>query len=537
MVRSGQVGGSTWLLVAACLALVVATCGDATAPTVSAPAPDASSSTTSTPPAPLPPPWPTAGWPVATPEEVGMLSGVLAELVEQAVAAGGIDSLTVVRNGYAVLDTVVYPFPEDTTHIIHSCTKSVVSTLIGVAIDRDYLDGVDVAVVDVLPGHAPAEVDDRKAAMTVGDLLTMTSGLDCRDSYKYEWQGLEEMAQSDDWAAHVLDLPMSEEPGTRFGYCNGASFLLSAILSEVTGMPASEFAGEVLFGPLGITEFAWPANPAGITLGWGELRLRPADLAKLGYLYLHGGEWDGAQLVPASWIEAATTIHSGDPLSRDGYGYQWWVNWAGHPTAAGFAGQYLVVIPEHDIVVAFTGGSASQGDVDAPLSLAADPALGLLYSYVLPAVVSDDPLPPDPAGVARLAAAVAAAASGPEPVTPELPEIVARVDGVRYEVGPGDGVWFEFRFDGATAVVRGEDADAPYEGLVGLDGRYRIDDEASLALRGAWRSGSAFVVEYHVLGHTERGTYDFFFEDDTVEVRHREVTTGSFEFFRADAVG
>jgi CubicO group peptidase (beta-lactamase class C family) len=235
-----------------------------------------------------------------------MDSGVLAEMVER-IALLGIDSVTVIRNGHVVLDAVVYPFPEDTGHIVHSCTKSVVGTLIGIAIDRGLLDGVHVPVVEVLAGSAPEVVDDRKAAMTVEDLLTMSSGLDCRDSYLYRWEGMREMRASDDWSAHVLSLPMREEPGTAFEYCNGASFLLSAIITEVTGTSAAEFAEEVLFGPIGIGEYSWPADPDGITLGWGELVLRPADMARFGYLYLRGGEWDGMQVVPEAWVETATT--------------------------------------------------------------------------------------------------------------------------------------------------------------------------------------------------------------------------------------
>ncbi len=332
-----------------------------------------------------------------------MASAVLADLVERIVTAGGIDSVTVVRNGYLVLNTVVYPFPENTGHVVHSCTKSVVGTLIGIAIDRGLLAGVDVPVVEILAAAAPETVDDLKASMTVEDLLTMSTGLECRDSYLYRWRGLREMQASDDWTRHLLALPMSEEPGTRFEYCNGSSFLLSAILSEATGKPASEFAREALFEPLGITDFSWPASPDGISIGWGELVLRPSDMAKIGYLYLRNGEWDGDQLVSRGWIEAATTGHIEAGTLSDGYGYQWWVDDAGYVMALGYAGQYIVVIPVHDLVVVFTS--------DLPEERFFEPER-LTVEYVVRAVESDDPLPPDPDAQARLAAAVARARSG-----------------------------------------------------------------------------------------------------------------------------
>jgi CubicO group peptidase (beta-lactamase class C family) len=248
--------GLLWPIVVVCVVLTVGGCGsseDATESSALGAAETTSALTLSV------AVWPTATWPVSTPEEQGMDSAVLADLVEDVTDLGGIDSVTVVRNGYVLLDTVVYPFPEDTRHIIHSCTKSITATLIGIAIDDGLLAGVDVPVVEVLADAAPETADELKASMTVEDLLTMSTGLDCRDSGKYRWEGMYEMMASDDWSSHVLGLPMVEELGTRFEYCNGASYLLSAILSEVTGKSASEFAAEVLFAPLGITDYVWPA--------------------------------------------------------------------------------------------------------------------------------------------------------------------------------------------------------------------------------------------------------------------------------------
>ncbi len=530
-------------MVGVCVALMVPACGDsddgATSSTSPAPAPTTTSTaapamTTTT---MLPDVWPTERWPVATPEEMGMSSSVLVDLVEDAATVYWLDSVTVVRHGHVVLDTVIYPFPEDQAHNIHSCTKSVTGTLIGIAIDQGLLAGVDVPVVDVLPAAAPTEIDALKAAMTVEDLLTMRSGLECRDSYRYEWQGLIEMRGSTDWAAHVLALPMSEEPGTRFEYCNGASELLSAILTEVTGKPASEFADEVLFGPLGISDYVWPANPQGISFGSGDLMLLPTDMAKIGYLYLRNGEWDGKQIVPQWWVEAATAVHAAERASADGYGYQWWINWAGHPMAIGFAGQYIIILPEFDLVVTFTATQeALEGSGDMPVALGADPLLALVYTEVLGAIESDDALPADPEAQARLAAAVDAASSGPDGESVVLPELAAAIDGVRYRFRPNEWGWhwFEIDFDGDVAVIRGENVAGPYEWELGLDGRYRADADASVLTRGAWPYEHVFVVEYYVIGHAERGTVEYIFEDGAARVRHIETTTGYFESARAD---
>ena len=337
--------------------------------------------------------WPTQGWQASAPEAQGMDSGVLAAMLEDIQRQGhNIDNVTVIRNGYLVADAAIYPYEQDTKHIIHSCTKSIVSALIGIAIEQGYIDGVQTPVLDFFPGRSAENIDENKKSMTLDDLLTMSSGLNCRDSYLYRWSGLNEMRASSDWVKHMLDLPMAEAPGTRFEYCNGASFLLSAILTETTGMSAHEFADKYLFGPLGITDVIWPINPQGINIGWGELRMRPQDLAKIGYLYLRGGEWDGEQIIPSSWVEESTQKHISGTL-EDGYGYQWWVDDSGIFMAVGYAGQFIFVVPEEELVVVFNS-DLDDRDFYVPQVL--------LVDYIIPAVISSEPLPTDPEAEASL---------------------------------------------------------------------------------------------------------------------------------------
>jgi len=304
----------------------------------------------------------------------------------------GIDSVTVIRNGYVVADATVYPFQPDSRHIIHSCTKSIISALIGIAIDEGYIESIDQSVLDLFPERTVANLDAEKEVMTLEHVLMMASGLECRDSYLYRWRGLHEMEQSDDWVQFMLDLPLAEPPGSRFEYCNGGSFLLSAIIQETTGMSAAEFAGQHLFGPLGISDVLWPSNPHGITIGWGELRMRPHDMAKIGYLYLNEGRWDGEQIVPAAWVAASTRKHISATL-QDGYGYQWWVADDGVYMALGYAGQFIFVVPEEAMVVAFTS-ELEDKDFYVPQEL--------LNDFVIPAAESSTPLPANPGGVTAL---------------------------------------------------------------------------------------------------------------------------------------
>ncbi len=331
--------------------------------------------------------WPTDGWRTTSPEEQGVRSEILADMLALVQAeAYAIDSIMVVRNGYVVLDTTIYPFLQGSRHIIYSCTKSVVSALVGIAIDQGAIDGVQQPVTAFFPELAIENFDSQKQEMTLEDLLTMRSGLACRDSYLYRWQGLREMEQSEDWVAHVLSLPMVEAPGSRFEYCNGASFLLSAILQETTDQTALAYAQENLFGPLGIEDVDWKANPQGINIGWSDLYMRPDDMAKIGLLYLHEGQWDGEQIISAGWIRDSTRSYV-DATLQDGYGYQWWVSDSGVYMALGYAGQFIFVVPQKGMVVVFTS--------DLPEDQFAVP-LGLLSQYIIPAADSPSPLAADP---------------------------------------------------------------------------------------------------------------------------------------------
>ncbi|MCW4043535.1 MAG: beta-lactamase family protein [Candidatus Bathyarchaeota archaeon] len=290
--------------------------------------------------------WPTEGWKVSTPEQQGMDSEqfvkMLTTIQEQDY---NIDSVLVIRNGYMVADVYFYPFSEDRRHATHSCTKSVTSALVGVAIGEGYIDSVDQPVIDFFPERTAANLDANKKAMTLEHLLTMTSGLECQDSYKYQWRGLNQMMESDDWVQFMIDIPMVEKPGTRFEYCNGASFLLSAIIQQTTEMNTLDFAHEHLFGPLGIYDVTWSSNPQNITIGWAELRMRPHDMAKIGHLYLSKGVWDGEQLIHSEWVEMSTRKQINSTL-LDYYGYNWWIDDSGIYTALGYGGQYIIVVPE-----------------------------------------------------------------------------------------------------------------------------------------------------------------------------------------------
>jgi CubicO group peptidase (beta-lactamase class C family) len=316
-----------------------------------------------------------------------------------------IQSITIVRNGYLVLDAYLYPYKDGQKHELHSITKSVMSALIGIGIDKGYLRNVNQTISDLFPDRKFALLDARKRAVTLQDLLIMGSGFDCNDASANNWAGTIAMKKSNDWTQYTLNLPMADTPGKSFHYCNGVSHLLSAIIQESSGMTTLAFAKKYLFHPLGITDIEWEVSPEGINNGYAGLRMQPRDMAKVGLLYLNRGKWENAQIISSQWIEASTRPYFNGRWAGEDYGYQWWVNPAGFYSAIGMYGQAIYVVPDNNLIAVFTGDSAND---DMYVSGT------LLKEHIVPAVRSSEPLPPDTETKAQLDNLVAELARQPE---------------------------------------------------------------------------------------------------------------------------
>lgn len=332
--------------------------------------------------------WPTTGWQTSTPEVQGMDSAYLAAMddyIESIDWGFAMVSTVVVKNGYIVHESYYGSSGETTRRNIFSCTKSFTSTLVGIAFSEGYISSLDELVLDYFTDRTIANVDARKEAMTIEDLLTMTAGFDWPEVGYHAIDPYTQMTSSTDWVQYVLDTPMAHEPGEVWNYNSGASHLLSTIVNISTGQYTQEYAEDKLFTPLGITHYDWGEDPDGNAFGGANLRLTPRDMAKLGFLFLNNGTWDGVQLVPESWVATATASHM--TLSADtGYGYQWWTSpLIESYSARGYLGQLIYVFPRVSMVVVFTAQTNSlQDDV-------------LLENYILPAAgysVSRGP-PPD----------------------------------------------------------------------------------------------------------------------------------------------
>ena len=259
------------------------------------------------------------------------------EEMEKAIKAGAfakIGSVVIARDGKTIYE---HYFEGDATTLrdTRSATKSITSALIGIAIDQHRLAGVSTPILSVLSLRPQEFMDERKARITVEDLLTMSTGLECDDWNDFSRGNEERMYPMEDWAQFFLNLPMrgwvripgepSPEYGRKFSYCTAGAFTLSPVLSAATGMPADQYAQIKLFNPLGIHDAQWVFSPLGIPQTGGGLRLTSRDLIKIAKLYRDGGEVSGQRIVSASWIAASTSPHAHVPDSPDDYGYLWWL--------------------------------------------------------------------------------------------------------------------------------------------------------------------------------------------------------------------
>ena len=337
-----------------------------------------------------------------------MDSGALAGIIEDVTRQGiHLHSLLVVRHGNIVAEAYFYPYRPGIKHEQWSITKSVTSAAAGVAVGKGLLR-IDQPILPLLSGYNIANPDPRKQAITVENLLTMTAGFAWDEtSQPYGSAGNDEtqMYNSPNWVQYVLDRPMAATPGTQFNYSSGTVHLLSAVIQKVTMTSTLSFAQANLFGPLGIKDVSWLEAPLKVTSGGIGLWLTPRDMAKIGYLFLRDGVWDGKRILPAGWVKASTTAHT---AGEGGFGYQWRLNSFGGFQAIGWGSQMIGVLPRQDLVVVVTGGVA-------PGEPGAGSEESLFRRISAQAVKSDGPLLPDPVGLLRLANADACAAAAPPP--------------------------------------------------------------------------------------------------------------------------
>jgi hypothetical protein len=351
----------------------------------------------------------------------------------------------------------------------------------------------------------------------------MRSGLDCGGEAETR-----AMTHSANWRDYVLGLRMVGDPGTKFGYCSAGYHLLSAALGKATGQSALAYARAKLFEPMGISDVYWPADPNGNNRGWGDLQLRPRDMAKIGLLMLNRGRWMDRQLVPASWVDSVATAKVLVNDNED-YSYGWWVSRRvpGLFEANGRGGQRISVIPRLDLVVVMTGGGFEPGDIGAFIAKA----------------VRDTAQAPDLPAQRRLVAAVEAAAKAPPARAVKVSPLAQQVSGVTFQLDENPLGIRSLRLDfsdSARAVLRLSIADGELVQPVGLDGLYRTTREersgALAAGRGEWNDDGSFGLELNRLARINLYRLAMTFRGDQLELQVREATEAGNLTLRGRAI-
>lgn len=312
----------------------------------------------------------TDGIKVASPESQGMDSKLL-QKADGFMAQTSANSFIVSRHGQVLLEKYYQGNNMYNSSNVFSVTKSFLSALIGIAIDKGYIKGVDQKISAYFPEFFRTNTEHAKDEITIKDLLTMTPGF---------VEDLGVMTGSKDWGKYILELPLHAEPGTKFQYASASSHLLSILLTKATKMSTQEFAYKNLFNKLGISERNWLKDPQNFYTGYANLYIRPREMLKFGMLFLNKGKWEGKQLISDKWVIESTNKHISTDDKFSGYGYQWRTNRvSGYNTfsAVGAGGQIISVVPELDLVIVFTSIGGQGNEVEYT---------ELLEKYILPAI-------------------------------------------------------------------------------------------------------------------------------------------------------
>lgn len=328
----------------------------------------------------------TSPLPRSAPEPQGVDPRAVLATLEAIAAIPEIHSIMVVRHGHVVAEGWAHPFAADRRQTVYSLSKTFTATAVGFAAAEGLLRLED-AVVDLLPDKAPAQPDERLARMTVRHLLTMSTGHDPEPTV---------IDTPGDWVATFLATPLVHEPGERFVYNTPATHVLSAIVQRLSGQRLLDYLTPRLLEPLGIEGAWWEVSPQGVDLGGTGLSITTEDAAKLGLLYLQDGMWQGRRILPEGWVAQASapqvsTAHWGGTDWQQGYGFQMWRSQHGF-RADGAFGQFSLVLPDEDAVVAITGGFRDTGAV-----------LDAVWTHLLPGL-HDEPVAADDEGRAALEA-------------------------------------------------------------------------------------------------------------------------------------
>lgn len=446
------------------------------------------------------------------PEEQGISSSAILRFLEAAEESKQeLHSFMLLRRGHVVAEGWWSPYGPERPHMLFSLSKSFTSTAIGLAVAEGLLS-VDDPVLSFFPQDVTDEMKENEnlASMRVRHLLSMSTG------HAEDTMGSLGEQQEESWVKGFLNAPVDYPPGTHFVYNSGASYMLSAIVQQVTRQTLLEYLRPRLFEPLGIEGAAWEICPQGInTGGWG-LSIRTEDIARFGQMYLRKGIWNGKRILSETWVEEATASHisNGDGGENDwtqGYGYQFWRCRHGAYRGDGAFGQYCVVMPDQDAVIAITSGVDDMQKV-----------LNLIWEHLLPAMGSAS-LPHNVASQALLEQKLAALALYPPQEQPSS-SIAINISGKRYEIENKDkvhAVSFDFKEDSCVFTLWNHRGEHHISCGIGdwLEGETTMPgNPCRVAASGMWRDRHTYVMTWRFVETPFYDTLVCHFEEDRLRV-------------------
>ena len=330
-------------------------------------------------------------WNRSTPEAQGMNAQRLDSAFIQAEAAGFIDGLVVIRNGYLVGERYYNGFTSAVPHNVMSVSKSFLSAITGLALDRGYIDSLEEKVLDYFPEYVYPEMDSAKLDITIRHLLTMRMGIrgEDADNYGEYWR----LYNSPNWIRATIETPLQYLPGERMTYNTFQTHLLSGIITKATGRSTRVFTTDYLLRPMRIGVDAWEQDPQGYYFGGNSMHFTPQEMAMLGWLYLNDGRLDSVQIVPSAWVALTlspstnfTHPNEWGEFKNYNYAHLWWLGeFGGHAVylAYGYGGQFVAAFPDLNLVVV----STAPGQVDPPTSTVQEMAIfEIIAHYIVPAV-------------------------------------------------------------------------------------------------------------------------------------------------------
>jgi CubicO group peptidase (beta-lactamase class C family) len=471
------------------------------------------------------PPQGSSSLPRSTPESQGISSAsILAFLAAIKTSGQEFHSIMIIRHGHVVAEGWWSPFASGQHQQLYSLSKSFTGTAIGMAVDERRLS-IDDPVITFFPKDQPSSISSNLAALKVRHLLSMSVGQD-KDSILT----LEATPAGTSWEETFLALPVVHEPGTRFLYNSGASYMLSSIIRQVTGHPVHEYLKPRLYEPLGITGATWTENAEGVNMGASNLRIRTEDIGKLGLLYLQKGRFNNRQLVSREWVARATKkeIDTGKNNSSwgYGYGYQFWMNPTGGFRADGAYGQYSMVFPDKNTVVVITSESADK-----------ETTMHTVWDHLYPALTNSIPLPPDAGGNKRLQQELKALTLPPPQLYPKAP-LAASLNGKIFLLDQNEfnAKAVSFRFENDTTVftlmeegkpdivitcgmnkwiMKGNFKPAPHA----LFSLRRIDFDSPVAASAGWKDHNTLVLTFRFVEAIHGDTLTCIFDDNKLRIQ------------------